>query len=165
MGYHRLLTGDNLHSLQRWEFADETARLAVAGATSADIGKVARQLDDDSFWILTSDSPVIWAGLTSAGDSSFEHRDGNFTAEAFGKYAVDVSEYAMTIQLPASPSEGDWFEFYDATADSDTNTITIQGNGNNIMGAVDDITVTTAGLYFKIVYFNVAGGYRIMRLV
>jgi len=41
----------------------------------------------------------------------------------------------------------------------------VSGNGNNIMGATADITVTTAGLYFKIVYFDATGGYRIMRLV
>lgn len=48
--------------LPRTVVADETARLAVVG-TSEDVGKVYRQTDDDTYWLLGSVSPNVWYQL------------------------------------------------------------------------------------------------------
>jgi len=64
MALHRTLTAsDGIHILQSYEYADETARLAATGFTSADVGKVCCQIDNVSFWILTNDDPVTWQAL------------------------------------------------------------------------------------------------------
>jgi hypothetical protein len=49
----------------RWTYADAAARAAEAGATAADVGSLARQLDDNSFWILTDDSPLTWVAVAN----------------------------------------------------------------------------------------------------
>lgn len=78
MALHRNLTAtDGIHIVQAYEYADATARLAATGFVPGDIGKLARQADDGSFWILSSDSPITWLGIggsylnnpmTSVGD-------------------------------------------------------------------------------------------------
>lgn len=46
-------------ALQTWEVADATARLALV-PTPADVGRVARQLDDESMWQCTGAGPASW---------------------------------------------------------------------------------------------------------
>lgn len=65
MAKHSELT--NIHVPYNWTYADETAREAAAGLTSSDVGKLARQLDDNSLWMLTDDSPLTWVAVGGAG--------------------------------------------------------------------------------------------------
>jgi hypothetical protein len=48
---------DGVHIAHAYEFADAVARLALV-ATAADIGKIARQLDDDTWYILADTVPT-----------------------------------------------------------------------------------------------------------
>jgi hypothetical protein len=57
--------------IYRWTFADATARAALS-ATAADVGQIARQVDDDSLWLLTDDSPLTWAQIGGAGVTSLD---------------------------------------------------------------------------------------------
>jgi hypothetical protein len=73
------------HAPHNWEYADETAREAATGFTADDVGKLARQLDDNSLWMLTDDSPATWqevggGGTPSGGDTYVQFNDGG----AFG---------------------------------------------------------------------------------
>lgn len=54
-----------------WEYADATARTGASGFTVSDVGKLARQLDDNTLWMLIDDSPVTWVqqGTGGAGAS------------------------------------------------------------------------------------------------
>lgn len=56
MVFHKSLV--DIHIIQAFEFADEAARLAGPYVT-ADIGKVVRQLDDDSWYVLLSTTPTF----------------------------------------------------------------------------------------------------------
>jgi hypothetical protein len=53
--------------VQSWEVADAPARLALS-VTSDDVGRIARQLDDGSFWLLTAVSPDVWERSPGAVD-------------------------------------------------------------------------------------------------
>lgn len=65
MGFHDELQIGDIHKLQQYEYADSTARLAATGFVTADIGKVARQLDNNSFWILIAITPT-WSPVTAS---------------------------------------------------------------------------------------------------
>lgn len=72
---------DGIHIIQAFEYANAAARTGAAGLLPADIGKVARQLDDDSFWVLINDAPVTWAELAmpgggAPGTHAISHQDG-----------------------------------------------------------------------------------------
>lgn len=49
-----------IHVPYNWEYADTTAREAATGFSAGDVGKLARQLDDNTLWMLVDDSPETW---------------------------------------------------------------------------------------------------------
>jgi len=62
---HKDLAGLNIHTPITWEVADSTARLAIV-PISVDLYKLAYQLDNQTVYILTSYSPVIWKTATTS---------------------------------------------------------------------------------------------------
>jgi hypothetical protein len=68
MALHESLTLGDIHIVYNWTYADATARLAATGFTAADTGKLARQLDDDSLWLLSTYSPIVWVAVSGAND-------------------------------------------------------------------------------------------------
>lgn len=57
-----------IHPIHNWEYADETARETATGFVDADLKKIALQLDENSFWVLTATTPV-WTSFGGGGDS------------------------------------------------------------------------------------------------
>jgi len=55
------------HPIHDFTFANTAAREAAAGLDPADIGKVAKQTDDNTYWVLQNDAGIIWEELTSQG--------------------------------------------------------------------------------------------------
>lgn len=55
--HNTLHDGANMHAIHRWSPADQTARFALT-VTSSDIGKVAYQEDNKTFWALRDDTAV-----------------------------------------------------------------------------------------------------------
>lgn len=53
------------HPPYNFTFADSTDRAAGTGYSivAGDVGKFARQSDDNSIWMLTDDSPITWVGI------------------------------------------------------------------------------------------------------
>lgn len=51
-------------------FVDQAARLAFV-PTAGDVNKVAKQLDDGSYWVLTSHAPATWATLVASETAEF----------------------------------------------------------------------------------------------
>ncbi len=66
---HKTLAIASNHKAHRWEYADETARLAATGFDDAEIFKLALQLSDNTLWILTGKDPTTWVPVS--GDSDF----------------------------------------------------------------------------------------------
>lgn len=67
-GRHSLQTQN--HRLESWIYADATARLAATGFTIDDIGRIAWQASDNSYWRLSDESPVTWLALAGAATGS-----------------------------------------------------------------------------------------------
>lgn len=68
MLHRRALIGD-IHKVHNFEYPNQAARES-ANVLEEDIGKIAWQKDNDSFWILKSSSPVVWfhfAGFSPEG--------------------------------------------------------------------------------------------------
>lgn len=58
------------HGPINWEYANAAARTGASGILPADIGKWARQLDNNTVWELTDDSPLTWLQITGAAVAS-----------------------------------------------------------------------------------------------
>jgi hypothetical protein len=148
MSYHKSLVGDNLHVIHRWSFTDEANRLNVSGVVPEDIGKVGRQEDDNSFWVLTSDSPVVWAPLTAVS-MPWSAEGSSFTASSNRSYLIDSG---IIVTLPASPSNYDIIRFCPLGNMAALNS-TIARNGKTIMGGAEDLTLDT-NQPFSLLYYN-----------
>lgn len=66
MAEHDVAPLGERHGVPNWEYADSAARLAATGFIPADVTKFARQLDDNSIWMLVDDSPVTWAAVSGS---------------------------------------------------------------------------------------------------
>lgn len=64
---HRDFTGEFVHVPHTFEYADATARAAATGFVPDDVGKLALQLDDFSFWVLSDDDPATWVAVGGSG--------------------------------------------------------------------------------------------------
>lgn len=56
-----------IHLLENWTFADAAARAALVGALPEDIGKIAFQQSDKTYWRLDLDAPLTWVQVGGGG--------------------------------------------------------------------------------------------------
>lgn len=104
-------TADGIHTPIGYEYANAAARTGATGFTAADIGKFARQLDDDSLWMLIAVTPtwvtvgggvptsrqvIAGAGLTGGGDLTAD-RTFNVGANADGSITVNANDIQVGV--------------------------------------------------------------------
>lgn len=74
-GLHKDLELIEIHRIQCLEYANSTLREGATGLVAADVGRVSRQLDDDTFWLLTDHSPLTWVQIGgTSGISEAQHK-------------------------------------------------------------------------------------------
>jgi hypothetical protein len=101
-------------------------------------------------------SQVLYGNGTFAApvaEASFSIQNTNFNASVGSRYGVDTSGGAVTATLPASPATGGAIFFADAGGAYASNNLTINPNGQTIMGASGNMTVSTNNQSFGI-FFN-----------
>lgn len=91
MAFHRDLTGADVHTPITFIYADETARTSATGLTSQDIGKLAWQQDNNSFWILTAITPA-WTSVLGGAVLLSDKGVPNGVAELDGSGKVPTSQ-------------------------------------------------------------------------
>jgi hypothetical protein len=87
MTRHSELTA--IHIPYNWSYADATTREAATGFVAGDVGKLARQLDDNSLWMLIDDSPVTWIAV-GAGSGGAPDDAEYLTTAAKGDLSAEV---------------------------------------------------------------------------
>ncbi|MAW12623.1 MAG: hypothetical protein CML57_00165 [Rhodobacteraceae bacterium] len=85
--------------------------------------------------------------------------DRNYIAVANDQLIVDTSSTSRQVTLPASPSVGDEVTFIDAKGSFGSNNLVIVRNGSNINGAASNLTSSTNGEAFTLVYLNATRGW------
>jgi hypothetical protein len=68
---------DGIHIIQSLEYANAAARTG-ASLTADDVGRVAHQQDNDTFWLCTDNSPLTWSQIASGAVAAHAstHSDG-----------------------------------------------------------------------------------------
>lgn len=74
---------------------------------------------------------------------------------------VDTTFGTLTAVLPSSPKMGQSVRFFDVANTFDSIPFTVNRNGNLIQGVAQDMTVTTEGAAFELVYYNSTYGWRL----
>ena len=77
---------------------------------------------------------------------------------------ANTSGGSFTVTLPGSPVKGDSVRIFDSHKTFDSNSLTIGRNGNPIMGDNSDLTITTEGAAFELVFFDGSQGWRIITI-
>ncbi len=66
MALHKKAILGEIHKVHNWEYPNATLRLAATGFVVEDIGKGrCNRKDNDSFWFLKSNSPVVWQSFAN----------------------------------------------------------------------------------------------------
>ena len=86
-------------------------------------------------------------------ETLFSIQTANFNANVGGRYGVDTTGGAITATLPASPATGGAVFFADAGGAYVSNNLTIDPNGQTIMGASGNMTVSNNNQSFGL-FFN-----------
>ena len=84
-----------------------------------------------------------------------------YSASSYQTLWCDTSGGGFTVTLPASPNKGDVIRVIDVAKTFDTNTLTVGRNNKPIMGDAADLTVTTEGAAFDLIFYNDTYGWRI----
>ena len=102
-----------------------------------------------------------WYELETSGGTWIE-KTSAYTAFAGDNIFVDTSAAAVTVTLPASPTQGDEVSFVDAEGAFDTNALTVEPGSEKIMGktAGDEMVVATESAGFTLVYQDSTFGWR-----
>jgi|TARA_B100000925_G_scaffold282996_1_gene256419 hypothetical protein len=84
-----------------------------------------------------------------------------YSAHSGEQLFVDTNGGAFTITLPSAPATGDVIRFFDLRKTFDSNALTIGRNGKLIQGDSADMTVSSEGAAFDLVYSGDSYGWRI----
>ncbi len=110
--------------------------------------------------VLYSDGTNITGKLQTKG---YYTPSSNYTAVNGDQVLVDTSGGGIgapvTITLPASPAVGNEVHFVDSGNNLASNNLTIGRNGQPILGTASDLTVSTNGSAFTLVYVNATRGW------
>jgi hypothetical protein len=98
MVLHKSLAIGDIHVPYQWSYADATARGAATGFVANDVGKLSRQLDDNSFWVLTDESPIAWVRLGIAVDSTAIHKATSAEISAITEKTTPVSADVLLLE-------------------------------------------------------------------
>ena len=104
--------------------------------------------------LIYSDGTNVKIGLRRKG---YITTTGTYTAVADDQVLVDTSSSSVTVNLPASPSIGNEVHFIDSKNFFGSNNLTVGRNGSNILGAASNLTVSTNGSAFTLVYVKRLG--------
>ena len=92
-------------------------------------------------------------------DTTYRSLTNNTTIDAWTTVWADTSGGTWTLTLPASPQQGDKVRVVDVRKTFDTNALTIGRNSSNIMGDAADMTVSTEGASFELIYSDSTQGW------
>ena len=106
--------------------------------------------------LVYSDGTNVKLGLRKKG---YITTTGTYTAVADDQVLVDTSSSSVTVNLPASPSIGSEVHFIDSKNFFCSNNLTVGRNGSNILGAASNLTVSTNGAAFTLVFVNATRGW------
>lgn len=156
-------------------FTDARARQAISVIDNAGDGTLSY---DNVTGVLTyagiSDAQIR-SKFTATGDLNYNSATGEFSvnipdpdiqwsdvssattvSSTKAGVAADTSGGVFTLTLPATPSVGDYVVIVDATTSFNTNNLTIDGNGNNIMGSAS-LVLSTDDYFATYTYLGAVG--------
>mgnify|MGYP003127825744 FL=1 len=125
-------------------------------------GSNTKVLMPNTNYFIAYDDAGAWHSVDSGGATYLE-KTSAYTAFPGDNLFIDTSAAAVTITLPASPSQGDAVSFIDAEGTFDTNNLTVEPGSEKIHAntAGDEMVVDTNNAGFTLVYQDSTYGWRL----
>jgi hypothetical protein len=134
--------------------ADVTARLGATGNTLT--------ISNGKYRLVSTDGTNWYDIFTLAGlGETWIKKTSDYTASAGDNIFVDTSSGAVAITLPSSAAIGDQVKFIDAEGTFGTSNLTVNRNSHKIQGSEANLTVSTDGAGFALVYNDSDNGWRL----
>lgn len=146
MAFHNDSALGGIHIVHNWEYADATARTGATGFAAGDVGKVAWQLDNNSFWVLATTAPT-WVSLGGGSVSAHAATHTNGTDDVQTATAVQkglMSAAAMS-KLDGIETAADVTDATNVTAAGAVMASTATTKGD-LLVATASATVTRLGV-------------------
>tara|TARA_R110002126_G_scaffold28540_4_gene95147 strand:+ start:1338 stop:2819 length:1482 start_codon:yes stop_codon:yes gene_type:complete len=103
--------------------------------------------------VLTSNGTAWTSSAPAAGGITYTvTKTANYTAVANDGVLTNTTGGAFTVNLPASPANGDQVIIADAGGTWGTNNLTVGRNGNNIADVAQDLVCDISGVSVQFVY-------------
>jgi len=125
-------------------------------------GSNTKVLQPNTNYYIAYDDAGAWHSVDSGG-ASYSEKTSAYTAFPGDNLFIDTSAAAVTITLPASPSQGDAVSFIDSEGSFDTNNLTVEPGSEKIHAntAGDEMVVDTNNAAFTLVYQDSTYGWRL----
>lgn len=110
--FHAILQAeDGIHTIVAFDFINEAARLTYVPLDS-DEGKIARQLNDNSYWLLLSRSPIQWLQIKQAtwGDIAGNIDDQTDLVNQLNALDSDISQVQTNLNNEISNLTPAWVQ-------------------------------------------------------
>ena len=101
----------------------------------------------------------VQAMINASGGNTWGEVTSNTTVASGTKSIVDTNSQSITITLPSTPALGEEVRVIDGTGNASVYNITIDRNGNNIMGASDNLIIDVDRAAIGLVYYNTSNGW------
>lgn len=150
MPEHDIAPLGEIHIPYNWSYANAAARTGATGFIASDVGKLARQTDNNTLWILTATTPT-WvqigntgnlSGSTGATDNRVLRADGT-GGETVQSSNLSIPDDAAStevgyLNIPQNSQSVDYtavladraFHIFHPTADNNPRTFTIPSNAS-----------------------------------
>lgn len=89
-----------IHKPHNYEFADATARAVDSGYAASDVGKLALQLSDHTYWSVKSVGPLVWEQMGGYTHPA-SHPPSIITQDATNRFVTDAEKTAWNAKQPA----------------------------------------------------------------
>lgn len=158
---HKDIATTERHAAHSYEYADSTARLAASGFVSGDVGKLALQLSDSTFWVLSATTPT-WTAVGGAGSSythPANHPPSIITQDASNRFVTD-SEKSTWNGKQAALVSGTNIKTINGTTILGSGDLTVAGGGG---GTGDVVSNTSTSADSEIALFSGTAGKTIKR--
>ena len=134
MTVHKSTPLGQMHVPYNWTYADAAARTGASGFTADDVGKLARQLDNDTLWMLTDHTGPVWQTIGSSSGTEI-------LADGSVPFAADQSMGGFNLtNLAAAAAAGeavryDEFNLLDGAVSTNSGDISTLGADLNVAEA------------------------------
>lgn len=158
----RNFNGLNLYLLEKSYLQDADGSNTLEFRAPTDL------TDDNTKFILPDENGREGEVIITDGSGNLSYsseplvvQNGVYTAVHRNIIGADTSSAGFTIDCPASPEDGDWFEIYDVSGTFYVNNLTLYGNGNNIQGVTADYIFNISYDHARIVFVNSTIGWMV----